>query len=66
MNQRQRDHRDTGRFFIVLFTLALLYMGALSSALEGWQTAFTVFSWAGMTILIGSTVCMLIKLFKGE
>jgi hypothetical protein len=66
MNQQQRDHRDTGRFFIVLFTLAFIYMGALSAALEGWDLMFTICSWSGMSILIGSAVYMIIKLFRGE
>lgn len=64
MNRQQRDHRDTGRFFIVLFSLAFIYMGALSAALEGWDLMFTICSWLGMTIMVITLIYCLFTMFE--
>lgn len=66
MNRQERDHRDTGRFFIVLFSLAFIYMGALSAALEGWDLMFTICSWLGMTIMVITVIYCFATMFTGS
>lgn len=62
------DKTFTGWAFTTMFVLAFIYMGALSSALEGWDTAFTIFSWLGMAVMVIATVACLIATFtpRGE
>lgn len=60
------DRKFTERAFTVMFVLAFIYMGALSAALAGSTLAFTILSWLGMSILVGSLIAMLIPLFKGN
>ena len=57
------DRKFTGRVFTIMFVLAFIYIGALSAALEGWDTTFTVLSWAGMTIMVAATIGCLVSLF---
>ena len=63
MNEQERkEHREIGWMFGIMSVLAFIYIGALSAALEGWTLAFTILSWAGMTILIGSAIALMIPL----
>jgi hypothetical protein len=61
-----QDRKFTGRAFMVLFLLAFIYMGALSAALEGWSRTYTVLSYTGLTVLLGSTVYCIIDLFTNR
>ena len=56
------DKTFTGWAITTMFVLGFVYMGALSSALEGWQTAFTVFSAAGLTIMVVALIGCLLNL----
>jgi len=62
----EADRRFTGWAFTIMFVLAFIYMGALSAALEGWTTTFTVLSWAGMTIMVASAIACIVTLFTGK
>jgi len=52
----EADRKFTGRAFAVMFTLAFVYMGALSAALEGWERTYMVLSWIGLAVLIGAVI----------
>ena len=59
-----QDRKQVGRYIAVMGVLALLYMGALSAALEGWELMFTICAWAGMSLLTACALGMTVTLVK--
>jgi hypothetical protein len=62
----EADRKFTERAFAVMFTLGFIYMGALSAALEGWDRTFTVLSWLGLAVMVGSLIACCRSLFTSE